>query len=162
MRLMNAVAHSYLVQRELSAVWESVIGTTDRACYVLPRCRVPYGRWSSRDLRHTRENEVPVAGVARFRAGRLKTELRRSRLRSQIRYDPVNALLARFYLLASIGLTVRIFLKDTHGKFGFRPVPQFHKSLLIRDAGLTEMRVLRPSAIRPAMAVAFSESTSRP
>ena len=46
-------------------------------------------------LRQQRENKLPVAGVARLRASRFKTEFWRIRLRPQVRYYPANALVPR-------------------------------------------------------------------
>ncbi len=42
-------------------------------------------------LGQQRENKLPVAGVARLRASRFKTEFWRIRLRPQVRYYPANA-----------------------------------------------------------------------
>ena len=42
-------------------------------------------------VRQQRENKLPVAGVARLRASRFKTEFWRIRLRPQVRYYPANA-----------------------------------------------------------------------
>ena len=57
------------------------------------RIRLFRALWKSdeRDLRQQRENKLPVAGVARLRASRFKTEFWRIRLRPQVLYYPANA-----------------------------------------------------------------------
>ena len=47
-------------------------------------------------LRQQRENKLPVAGVARLRASRFKTEFWRIRLRPQVSYYHANALVQAF------------------------------------------------------------------